>query len=105
MSLLDRIKSFFSQKDPNASEEHHEWLQRPTVAEPAARQPTPEEMRAAASAEPLRATVEPVSEEPSAESVEHSAEEIAEAEARPAEPETERLPPGVAGDEPQRPPV
>jgi hypothetical protein len=58
MSFLDRVKSFFSGQPKRDDHDHHQ-LQSPTQPEPTARQPTEEEIAAAAAAAPMVAPVDP----------------------------------------------
>ena len=58
MSFLDRIKSLFAGSSTGDDGQHHQ-LQSPTQPEPTARQPTEEEIAAAAAAAPLVAPVDP----------------------------------------------
>jgi hypothetical protein len=58
MSFLDRIKSLFSGSSQSDDDRAHQ-LQTPTQPEPTARQPTEEEIAAAAAAAPLVAPVDP----------------------------------------------
>ncbi len=59
MSFLDRIKSLFSGSSQSDDDRAHHQLQSPTQPEPTARQPTEEEIAAAAAAAPLVAPVDP----------------------------------------------
>lgn len=64
MSLMDRIKSFFSGSSAVDEREHGSpYLQTPSHPDEPVLEPTPEEIAAAARAEPPTTTVDALSEE------------------------------------------